>query len=124
MVKQDRTIEDLRNHNLQLELDLTRTKLELLKLQREPARNSSPKMVAAAHSTTPGANPTAKPSLKDLHQVPNVQSELKSLMDSLGEPVLVGLTRMSKIRHASCWNPALLEVNVHCLYLISLVPSP
>ena len=92
MVKQDRTIEDLRNHNLQLELDLTRTKLELLKLQREPAWNSSPKMVAAAHSTTPGTNPTAKPTLKDLHQDPNVQSELKSLMDSLGEPVLVGLT--------------------------------
>ena len=32
MVKQDRTIEDLRNYNLQLELDLTCTKLELLKL--------------------------------------------------------------------------------------------
>ena len=26
--KTDRTIEDLRNHNLQLELDLTRTKLD------------------------------------------------------------------------------------------------
>ena len=31
MVKQDRMIEDLQNHNLQLELDLTHTKLELLK---------------------------------------------------------------------------------------------
>ena len=29
----DRAIEDLRNRNLQLELDLARTKLELLKLQ-------------------------------------------------------------------------------------------
>ena len=91
-VKQDKTIEDLRNHNLQLELDLTRTKLELLKLQRESARNSSPKMAAADQSATPGDNPTAKPTLKDLHQDPNVQSELKSLIDSLGEPVLVGLT--------------------------------
>ena len=49
-------------------------------------------MVAADQSTTPDDNPTAKPTLKDLHQDPNVQSELKSLMDSLGEPVLVGLT--------------------------------
>ena len=91
-VKQDKTIEDLRNHNLQLELDLTRTKLELLQLQRESARNSSPKMAAADQSATPRDNPTAKPTLKDLHQDPNVQSELKSLIDSLGEPVLVGLT--------------------------------
>ena len=92
-VKQDRTIEDLRNHNLQLELDLTRTKLELLKLQRESARNSPSKMVAADQSRTSGDNPTAKPTLKDLHQDSNLQSELKSLMDSLGEPVLdVGLT--------------------------------
>ena len=64
--KQDRMIEDLRNHNLQLEIDLTRTKLELLKLQRESAQNSSPKIVAADQSTTPGNNPTAKPTLQDL----------------------------------------------------------
>ena len=31
----DRVIEDLWNRNLELELDLTRTKLELLKLQQE-----------------------------------------------------------------------------------------
>ena len=42
---EDRTIEDLRNHNLQLQLDLTRTKLELLKLQRESALNSLPKIM-------------------------------------------------------------------------------
>ena len=66
-VEQDRTIENLRNHNLQLELDLTRTKLELLKPQRESAPNSLPKMVAADKSTTPGDNPTAKTILKDLH---------------------------------------------------------
>ena len=77
-VEQDRTIEDLRNHNLQLELDLTHTKLELLKLQRESAQHSPPKMVAADQSTMAGDNPTAKPTLKDLHQDPNVQSELKS----------------------------------------------
>ena len=73
-------------------LDLTRIKLELLKLQREWARNSPPKMAAADQSTTPGDNPSTKPTLKHLHQDPNVQSELKSLLDSLGEPALVGLT--------------------------------
>ena len=40
-------IEDLRNRNLQLELDLTRTKLELLKLQRESKQPSAPKMATA-----------------------------------------------------------------------------
>ena len=91
-VKQDRTIEDLRNHNLQLELDLTRTKLKLLKLQQESAQNTFPKIAAAVQSAIPGDNPTAKPTLKDPHQDPNEQSKLKSLMDSLGEPMLVGLT--------------------------------
>ena len=90
VVEQDRTIADLRNHNLQLELDLTRTKLELLKLQRDSAWNRCPTMVAAERSTKPDDN--LKPTLKDLHQDPNVQFELKSLMDSLGDPVLVGLT--------------------------------
>ncbi|PFX19998.1 hypothetical protein AWC38_SpisGene15571 [Stylophora pistillata] len=91
-VEQDRTIADLRNHNLQLELDLTRTILELLKLQRDSARNSCPTMVATEKSTKPDDNPTAKPTLKDLHQHPNGQLELKSLMDSLGDPILEGLT--------------------------------
>ena len=34
----DRVTKDLRNRDLQLELDLTRTKLELLQLQRESAQ--------------------------------------------------------------------------------------
>ena len=74
----------------------------------------------------PGDNPTAKPTLKDLHQDPNVQFELKSLMNSLGKPVLVGLTEEEQDGTAVgiCWNPLLLEVNVHYLSLISLVPSP
>ena len=80
-VNQDRTIEDLRNRNLQLELDLTRTKLELLKLQRESAQSSPPKI-----AVMPPQNQ------QDIQQDLNVQSELKSLMDSLGDPVLVGLT--------------------------------
>ena len=88
----DRTFEDLRNQNLQLELDLTRTKLELLKLQRESTQPSAPNMATATTTTTPVGNPVAKPTLKNLQQDPVVQSELKSLMDSLGDPVLLGLT--------------------------------
>ena len=43
----DRAINDIRNHNLQLELGLTRTKLELLKLQQETTQPSAPKMAVA-----------------------------------------------------------------------------
>ena len=88
----DRVFEDLRNQNLQLELDLTRTKLELLKLQRETTQPSAPNMATATTTTTPVRNPVTQPTLKNLQQDPVVQSELKSLMDSLGDPVLLGLT--------------------------------
>ena len=90
-VEQERAVEDLRNQNLKLELDLTRTKLELLKLQQDSAQPSAPKM-ATTTTTTPNDNPIAKPTLKSLQQDPTVQSELKSLMVSLGDPVLLGLT--------------------------------
>ena len=56
-VKQDRTTEDLWNHNLQLKLDLAHTKLEL---QRESVPNCPRKMVAAHQSRTSGNNPTPK----------------------------------------------------------------
>ena len=56
----DRVTKDLRNRDLQLELDLTRTKLELLQLQRESAQWSAPKMVSATATTTPDGNFVAK----------------------------------------------------------------
>ena len=82
----DRATKDLRNRDLQLELDLTRTKLEL------STQQSSPKMVSATATTTPHGNFVAKSTLKSHQQDPVVQSELKSLMDSLGDPILLGLT--------------------------------
>ena len=88
----DRVTKDLRNRDLQLELDLTRTKLELLQLQRESAQWSAPKMVSATATTTPDGNFVAKKTLKSLQQDPVVQSELKSLMDSSRDPILLGLT--------------------------------
>ena len=88
----DRATKDLRNRDLQLELDLTRTKLELLQLQRESTQPSAPKMVSATTRTTPDGNLVAKTTLKSLQQDPVVQSERKSLMDSLGDPILLGLT--------------------------------
>ena len=57
MVENDRTIEELRNQNLQLKLDLTHTKLELLKLQRVSPHPSVPKMTAATITTTSDDNP-------------------------------------------------------------------
>ena len=47
---------------------------------------------ATATTTTPDGNFVAKKTLKSLQQDPVVQSELKSLMDSLGDPILQGLT--------------------------------
>ena len=88
----DRVTKDLRNRDLQLELDLTRTKLELLQLQRESAQWSAPKMVSATATTTPDGNFVAKKTLKSLQQDPVVQSEVKSLMDSSQDPILLGLT--------------------------------
>jgi len=48
--------------------------------------------MATTITTTPDDNPIAKPTLKSLQQDASVQSELKSLMDFLGDPVLLGLT--------------------------------
>ena len=88
----DRATKDFRNRDLQLELDLTRTKLGLLQLQRESTQPSASKMVSATTTTTPDDNLVAKTTLKSLQQDPVVQSERKSLMDSLGDPILLGLT--------------------------------
>ena len=49
-------------------------------------------MVSATTTTTPDSNLVAKTTLKSLQQDPVVQSERKSLMDSLGDPILLGLT--------------------------------
>ena len=85
----DRATKDLRNRDLQLELDLTQTKLEQLQLQRESTQQSAPKMVSATATMTPDGNFVAKTSLKSLQQDPVVQSELKYLMDSLRDPYWV-----------------------------------
>ena len=49
-------------------------------------------MVSATATTTPDGNFVAKKTLKSLQQDPVVQSELKSLMDSSRDPILLGLT--------------------------------
>lgn len=92
LAEKDRTIKELQNHNLQLELDLTRTKLELLELQQDSSQSSAPKLETTV-TTTSDDNPIAKPTLESLQQDPTVQSELKSLMDCLGDPVLLVLTK-------------------------------
>jgi len=74
---------------LQLELDLTHTKLELPKVHGDFVPN---KMATAVKSATPDKNLSVKPTLKTLQQDPTDQSKLKSLMESLREPVLLGST--------------------------------
>ena len=76
--EQERAVEDLRNQNLKLELHLTRTKLELLKLQQDSAQPSAPKM-ATTITTTPNDNPIAKPTLKSLQQDPTFSRSLNLL---------------------------------------------
>ena len=49
-------------------------------------------MVSATATTTPVGNFVAKTTLKSLQQDPVVQSELKSLLDSLGDPIVLALT--------------------------------
>ena len=49
-------------------------------------------MAAASTTATSDDNPITKPTIKSLQQDPTIQSELKSLMNSLGDPVLLGLT--------------------------------
>ena len=49
-------------------------------------------MVSATATTTPDGNFVAKTTLKSLQQDPVAQSELKSVMDSLGDTILLGLT--------------------------------
>ena len=56
----DGAIKDHRNRDLQLQVDLTRTKLELLQLQRESTQQSAPKLVSATATTTPDGNFVAK----------------------------------------------------------------
>ena len=93
--EQIRASEEIRNQNFQLEL--TRTKLELTKLQRETTVIANPETKMATLSTTTATAssadpPSVKPTLKTLQQDPAVQMELTDLMNSSGEPVLLGLT--------------------------------
>lgn len=65
------TSEELRTETLQHELDLTRAKLELLKLQQEPSQNSIPTMATAITTKVPGDNPPVQLSLKTRQQGPS-----------------------------------------------------
>ena len=95
-VEQFRAMEDVKYQDLQLELELTRAKLELAKLQRETltVNNTSSESKMAGQPPTAAApgDPHVKPTLKTLQQDPAVQTEMSDLLKSLGEPVLFGLT--------------------------------
>ena len=89
----------LQNENLKLELELTRAKIELARTQSEVKQNTQSNMAASAsaHSNTQQQGQSAVqqstiPSLKTLQTDPAVQQDLKALEDSLGDPILLGLS--------------------------------
>lgn len=94
----------LQNENLKLELELTRAKIDLARTQSEVTQNTQSKMAAApalAHGDTGGNTPQQGriaaqrsfiPSLKTLQTDPAVQEDLKTLEESLGDPILLGLS--------------------------------
>ncbi|XP_078363286.1 uncharacterized protein LOC144647358 [Oculina patagonica] len=94
----------LQNENLKLELELTRAKIDLARTQSEVTQNTQSKMAAApalAHGDTGGNTPqqgriaaqrSFTPSLKTLQTDPAVQEDLKTLEESLGDPILLGLS--------------------------------
>lgn len=89
----------LQHENLKLELELTRAKIELARTQSEVKQNPQSKMAApaSADSNTQQHGRSAVqrstiPSLKTLQTDPAVQEDLKALEDSLGDPILLGLS--------------------------------
>ena len=93
---QFRATEDVKYKSLQLELESTRGKLELAKLQRETLTvnntSSESKMAVQPSTAAVPGDPSVKPTLKTLHQDPAEQTEISDLLKSLGEPVVLGLT--------------------------------
>ena len=78
--EQFRATEDVKYKNLQLELELTRAKLELANLQRETLTvnntSSESKMAVQPPTAAVPGDPPVKPTLKTLQHDPAVQKEM------------------------------------------------
>ena len=93
------SISKLQNENLKLELELTRPKLELARVKYAMAHESQSKMAAPkpanVNTQNQGQCTTQRatvPTLNTLQSDTAVQEALKTLEESLGDPILLGLS--------------------------------
>ena len=93
------SISKLQNENLKLELELTRAKLELARVKSAMAHESQSKMAASnpaiANTQSQGQCTTQRATVATLTTLQSdaaVQEELKALEESLGDPILLGLS--------------------------------
>ena len=93
------SISKLQNENLKLELELTRAKIELARVKSAMAHESQSKMAtpnaANVNTQNKGQCTTQRapvPTLTALQSDTAVQEELKALEESLGDPILLGLS--------------------------------
>ena len=93
------SISKLQNENLKLELELTRAKIELARVKSTMADESQSKMAAPipvnVNTQNQGQCATQRatvPTLTALQSDTAVQEELKALEESLGDPILPGLS--------------------------------
>ena len=93
------SISKLQNENLKLELELTRAKIELARVKSAMAYESQSKMAtpnpANVNTQNKGQCTTQRapvPTLTALQSDTAVQEELKALEESLGDPILLGLS--------------------------------
>ena len=93
------SISKLQNENLKLELELTRAKIELARVKSAMAHESQSKMAAPnpanVNTQNQGQCTTQRatvPTLTALQSDTAVQEELKALEESLGDPILLGLS--------------------------------
>ena len=93
------SISKLQNENLKLELELTRAKIELARVKSAMAHESQSKMAAPNPATVNTRNQgqcttqrATVPTLTALQSDTAVQEELKALEESLGDPILLGLS--------------------------------
>lgn len=93
------SLSKLKTKNLELELELTRARIELARLQSDMTHVAQSKMAATnpanVNTQNQGQNAARRPtipSLATLQTDTTVQEELKALEDSLGDPILLGIS--------------------------------
>ncbi|KAJ7389075.1 hypothetical protein OS493_033937 [Desmophyllum pertusum] len=99
---------------LELELELTRARIELARLQSDITNVAQSKIAATnpanVNTQNQGQNAAQRPTIPSLATLPTdtaVQGELKASEDSLGDPILLEYLTNWQIQRRDYWNPAL-----------------